>query len=63
MTLWAWIGAAFILAAVVEFLLFRFVLAEQAGIKRNLRLLMINCVFNATIGIAFLIIAEASRRW
>jgi len=45
-----------ILVGLLEFVLFRFVFANAAGVRSHMRLLMLNCAFNLVAGAVLLII-------
>jgi hypothetical protein len=51
-----WAGLVLILVGLLEFVLFRFVFANAAGIRGHMRLLMLNCAFNLVAGAVLLII-------
>ena len=53
---WGWAGLVLILVGLLEFVLFRFVFANAAGIRGHMRLLMLNCAFNLVAGAVLLII-------
>ena len=49
-------GLVLILVGLLEFVFFRFVFANAAGIRGHMRLLMLNCAFNLVAGAVMLII-------
>jgi hypothetical protein len=53
---WGWAGLALILIGLIEFVLFRFVLAERPSIKSHRGLLMVNAAFNVVVGVVMLIV-------
>jgi hypothetical protein len=53
---WGWAGLVLILVGLLEFVFFRFVFANAAGIRGHMRLLMLNCAFNLVAGAVLLII-------
>ena len=53
---WGWAGLVLILIGLLEFVFFRFVFANAAGIRGHMRLLMLNCAFNLVLGAVLLII-------
>jgi hypothetical protein len=53
---WGWAGSALIVIGGIELVLFRYALAEAAGVKRNMRLLMFNSAFNVLLGAILLVI-------
>jgi hypothetical protein len=54
---WGWAGLVLMVIGLAEFVLFRFVLAEAAGIKRNMRLLMYNSAFNVLAGAVLFLVS------
>ena len=53
---WGWVGSALILIGLIEFVLFRFVLAQRPSVSSHRGLLTVNCAFNVVVGVVLLII-------
>jgi hypothetical protein len=50
------VGFVLIAAGIVEFVLFRYVLADKPGIAARMRFLMVNAAVNAILGLVLVLI-------